>query len=616
MPKLTSMWLVFLCISLAHSWAQAPPRRAAPRRPAGAPKSEYKAIFEPVNYGHDINLTDVFFTSTDEGWVSGEHATILHTTNGGTSWTAQVGGDAANSEHPIHSLRFLDSKHGWAIQDDPVRLLRTLDGQNWEKVRGSFPPGVYAIDYTFTSVRHGILLGSNNGGFYVTNDGGRHWQQISPCQLTASVQGLTRTEDCHVRKLQMLSAREGYALVDWSQGFALMRTDDAGQNWHSIVPDVSDCCGPDAFFTDLNHGVLLFNNGRTYVTENGGRNWRALLSGNVGLTSGGATPSLRFSDPEVGWVLGASPDNSDTQRISFSIDGGQHWKMSRNIAFPTGRSELKFNFPRRDRAYIVGPQGMIYRYRIVPGNCTAANILEGPAMPGFGTTEFSAKAEAVRRDIELLRAKLPAPPAQAGMAPGSAGVSSHGGFTQQVDSGFISAASGFTQDTGAPTAGPASADAIAGFVQDSAPVSPALADCCSAALQSLQTDTSAFAQQAPALGSQFKSLNLIVAGTQWVINLNDQAHSVWSSFLALKHASNPQAASVALQQLSTGVNTTQQTGSTGLQDQGGWFAKNAPADFTQDVSPGSSAVPRPSVGTNPSPVIDAVRRKVKNKLPL
>jgi len=569
------MWLLFLCNSLALPWAQAPPHRAAPRRPAGAQTSEYKAIFEPVHYGHDINLTDVFFASPDEGWVSGEHATILHTINGGTTWTAQVGGDAGNSEHPIHSLRFLDSKHGWAVQDDPARLLRTLDGQNWEEVRGSFPPGVYAIDYAFTSVRHGIMLGSNNGGFYVTNDGGRHWQQVSPCQLTASVQGLTRTEDCHVRKLQMLSAREGYALVDWSQGFALMRTDDAGQNWHSFVTDVSDCCGPDAFFTDLNHGVLLFNNGKTYVTENGGRNWRPLLSGNVGLTSGGATPSLRFSDPEVGWVLGASPDNSDTQRVSFSIDGGQHWEMSRNIAFPTGRSELKFNFPRRDRAYIVGPHGMIYRYRIVPGNYTAPNILEGPVMPGFEAAEFSAKAEAVRRDIELLRAKLPAPPAQAGMAPGFAGTSSSGGFTQQVDSGSTSAAPGFTQD--------------------SAPVSPALADCCSAALQSLQTDTSAFAQQALALGSKFKSLNLIVAGAQWVMSLNNQAQSVWSSFLALKHAANSQAASVALQQFSTGVKTTQQTGSTGLQDQGGWFATNAPADFTQDLTPGSSALPRPSV---------------------
>jgi photosystem II stability/assembly factor-like uncharacterized protein len=600
-------------------WAQRPaPHGAsplAPRRRASV-STGYKGIFEPVNYPQDINLTDVFFTGADEGWVSGEHATILHTTDEGKTWTAQVGGDATSTEHPIHSLRFLDSKHGWAIKDDPARLLRTLDGQNWEEVQGSFPPGVYALDYVFTSVRHGILLGSNNGGFYVTNDGGRHWQPVAPCRLSATVQGLTRIEDCRVRKLQMLSARAGYALVDWSQGIAFLRTNDAGEHWQSIVPDVTDCCGPDVFFTDLNHGVLFYNNGKTYVTDNGGKNWRALLSATVGLTSGGQTPPLRFTDPEIGWVVGASPDNSDTFRVSFSTDAGQHWKMSANIKFPAERgADLKFSFPRRDRAYVIGPHGMIYRYRVVPANYAAANALDAPPMPRFSAAELSAKADTIRRDIGALRAKLAALPGTnqssgganaMGPQPSSTGGSSagmsasgSGGQLGAADTGqgtasnTAAAAGGFSQQSDLST----TADAIAsgdsgsaGFTQDTAPPSDVLANCCAAAVQQLQTDTSGFVTQIPPVTSQMRPLNLIVAGLQLVATLMNQSQGLWTQFKTLKHAPSAQAASQALQQLSTTLNTVQQASSTGLQNPGAWFATNAPAAFTQDVSvPGVAA---------------------------
>jgi photosystem II stability/assembly factor-like uncharacterized protein len=150
--------------------AQAPPRRpaqAGPHHvPAATPEAttQYKGIFEPVNYGQDINLTDVFFVSLDVGWVSGEHGTLLKTTDGGASWKAQIGGDPSGNEKPIGQLRFLDSRHGWAVTgDSPQRLLRTMDGENWEQIGQQ--PGAEFIDYAFTSVRHGIALGGEHGRF-------------------------------------------------------------------------------------------------------------------------------------------------------------------------------------------------------------------------------------------------------------------------------------------------------------------------------------------------------------------------------------------------------------------------------------------------------------------
>lgn len=615
--------------------AQTPTRRSpAPHRvlpkPAtsAAEQPRFKAIFEPVNYSQDINLTDVFFASVDEGWVSGEHATILHTADGGKTWAAQVGGDASNNDKAIGQLRFLDQKHGWAIQEGP-RLLRTLDGQNWEEVDGKFPPGVNVLDYAFTSVRHGILLGSNMGGFYVTNDGGRHWEHAAPCELSATVQGLTRLESCRVNKLQMLSARLGYAMAGWSGGIVFLRTDDAGGHWTSVVPNVKDCCEPDFFFIDSDRGVLLFNNGKTYLTSDGGRNWRALLSGNVGLSKQGPAPLLRFADPEVGWALGASPDNSDTFRVSFSTDSGQHWKTSPNITFPIGPryAELKFALPRRDRAYVIGPHGMIYRYRIVPADFSASNSLPAPLMTGFDTSRLTAAAARVQQDIATLQSQIStASGGTVSFSPGtspSTGVQTVSsvqavqnpasvGFTQATDTAATSAqqaqptastASGvgaFTQDTAAgaaPSPDSTGANLTQGFTQsvDTSPASVPLQSCCAAAVQSLQTDLTTLNQAVPPATTQFRPLNLVIAGLQVVTTILNQANQLRMSFSTLKHAPSLQAAAVSLQQLSGAISSTQQAVTTGFQNPGAYFAATAPASFTQDVGASGTAAPPSAV---------------------
>jgi photosystem II stability/assembly factor-like uncharacterized protein len=615
--------MIFLAVSLPLCCAAraqaAPPYARRAVLPPSIADTHYKGVFEPVSYGQDVKLTDVFFVSPDVGWVSGEHATILKTTDAGAHWTAQVGGDPSSNDNPIGQLRFLDARHGWAVTgDSPQRLLRTMDGEAWEQIGQQPAPGSGFVDYGFTSVRHGIALGGNMGGFYVTNDGGRHWVNVSPCKVQARVQGLARIEDCRVKKLQMLSSRSGYAVADWSGGLAFLRTDDGGEHWTSVVNNVSDCCGPDFFFTDLDHGIMVFNNGKTYLTADGAKTWRALISGSVGLTSGGQSPPLRFADPEIGWAVGPSPDNSDTFRVSYSTDSGQHWRMSHNIQFPIGPryAELKFNFPRRDRAYVIGPHGMIYRYSIVPANYTAANVLTAPLMPGFGAMELSGKADAIRRDIDVIRGKLaglrgvsqgagasatgeqssngtPGSTAEMSAAASASGQPGAADVNQGAGSSDASASGGFSQSNDVSAAdaiasGDTDNSASAAFTQDTAPPSDIFASCCAAAVQQLQVDTSGFVTQIPPVTSQMRPMNLIVAGLQLAATLMNQGKALWNQFKTLKHAPSMQAAMAALQQLSTSLNTVQQTSSIGLQNPGAWFAANAPAAFTQDVGTGTT----------------------------
>jgi photosystem II stability/assembly factor-like uncharacterized protein len=376
-------YLLALALLAAPGFAQsAGPRRQPQKSPGVQHKPLYKGIFEPVNYPKDINLRDVFFVTPDIGWVAGEHATILKTTDGGNTWTAQVGGDPSRDEPKMGQLRFIDERHGWAIQDGP-KLLRTQDGQNWDEVKGEFPRGVPVLDYAFTSPDHGILLGGNGDAFYVTNDGGGHWTSVGSCHVSVTVQGLAQTPGCHFIQLQMFSERSGIALAWWSGGpkeqLVVFHTDDAGDHWNPVVPDVSDSRYVQMFFTDPNHGVLLFTDMKTCVTADGGKTWHTLLSGKIDLGSGGI---VHFADPQVGWALGHSPHNRDAYRVSFTTDGGQHWQASGDIAFPGNvLVDLPFTFPRRDRAYVIGAHGMIYRYRIVPEHYAVARMLPGPLMP-------------------------------------------------------------------------------------------------------------------------------------------------------------------------------------------------------------------------------------------
>src|SRR5436190_18771552 len=80
-----------LAIVVLSSLTAQTKRAQAPKSPAAAAsktgeKPKYKAIWEPVNFNKDIELTDVAFVSPLEGWVVGAKSTILHTKDGGKTW--------------------------------------------------------------------------------------------------------------------------------------------------------------------------------------------------------------------------------------------------------------------------------------------------------------------------------------------------------------------------------------------------------------------------------------------------------------------------------------------------------------------------------------------------
>ena len=113
---------------------------------------------------------NVFFLDANTGWVVGP--SIYKTTNGGTSWTQQFG----NSSTEFNAISFFDSQNGWAVGFNNLLLHTTDGGQTWTSQDAGAPPvtainGVTAIGPTTA------WIAGWNGFVAQTSNSGLTWQR-------------------------------------------------------------------------------------------------------------------------------------------------------------------------------------------------------------------------------------------------------------------------------------------------------------------------------------------------------------------------------------------------------------------------------------------------------
>ncbi|HEX9638259.1 MAG TPA: YCF48-related protein [Acidobacteriota bacterium] len=80
--------------------------------PTLAPSGQYRAVF---------------FHDAERGWVVGDGGRILHTSNGGASWTSQVSGTSAD----LWGVSFADGTSGWAVGFGGTILRSSDGGEHW-----------------------------------------------------------------------------------------------------------------------------------------------------------------------------------------------------------------------------------------------------------------------------------------------------------------------------------------------------------------------------------------------------------------------------------------------------------------------------------------------------
>jgi photosystem II stability/assembly factor-like uncharacterized protein len=349
---------------------QPKPKTAAPKAAATA---KFKAIFEPVNYSQDLRLNDVGFATDDIGWVAGDAGSILYTNDGGTTWTPQLGGDPQNSAPDVQHLRVLSEKVAFAAQ--PGRsgdhaLLRTTDGQNWTQ---SGTVGQHRGDFEFTSAETGAYV-YGDGIFHTTN-AGKAWKKVYTCRLSVTIEGLARQVDCHFEDLHFPTPQVGYAIsrVIGPETFVVAKTTDGGATWTAWPIEMMKRGGEHLYFLDEQRGFARMWGGDVLRTDDGGKTWTMVAGVKL---LGGKSARLDFADSEVGWGI-------ENKTMAFTTDGGRRW-TTRTLSFPTGVSA--FSLPSRQRGYVVGDHGMVYRYRVVPLDYTVPRMIEAPMMPAAASS--------------------------------------------------------------------------------------------------------------------------------------------------------------------------------------------------------------------------------------
>lgn len=108
---------------------------------------------------------DVFFTNSQKGWVVGELGVILHTSDGGFTWTNQ----AIDTTGIYRRVFFVDSLTGWIVGWGGTIIHTTNGGLTWERQQSGTTLrlwGVHFIDAQTGWVvgQDGLVLHTTTGG--------------------------------------------------------------------------------------------------------------------------------------------------------------------------------------------------------------------------------------------------------------------------------------------------------------------------------------------------------------------------------------------------------------------------------------------------------------------
>jgi photosystem II stability/assembly factor-like uncharacterized protein len=353
----------------AMAQVPAPKPPAKPVAAGAAPK--FKAIWEPVPFNKDVNLNAVECMGPETCWAVGDKSTILFTTDGGTTWQVQLGGDPESTDDDLSNVFFLDAKHGWAMTERG-KILGTTDGSTWAELStvSGTSQGVW-----FLSPQNGLEFENADSAGQSTiqrsNDGGKSWKPESRCSVDATVGGLPRKLQCRLFAAHFLSASVGFAGgeagVDMGTSLPMIgRTSDGGQTWTmSVIADTKRRRVTDVtFWTDKDGIVVLDRGEEVFWTADGGTTWTRAIKQRQ-------WPS--FTGVGEGKIIATIGEGGG---IGYSFNGGRNF-MSRPFTLPARVRAV--TFADAQHGYLVGEHGMVFRYRIVPIDYTRQGLIAAMA---------------------------------------------------------------------------------------------------------------------------------------------------------------------------------------------------------------------------------------------
>ena len=296
------------------------------------------------------NITSIYtpavFYDPLTAWVNitkpmgenGQSVKLLHTTNGGQTWTTQTAQINTNALQII-DLKFINAHEGWTEVDEGsgagqqgAGIVHTTDGgATWKLVSSSTSPSSGAGYFPVSGRKTGLAFANSSTGWatvttyasnqsfvYVTHDGGISWTQqtLPPPNTTTGVIGGTTPS--------VISGQDIVMPALENNGFAFYLSHDGGTTWQSnpvVFPgsQTTSVGQNNIYVTDPTHAWALDSQGVLYITTNGGQSWSTPLT----LQD---VRQFSFISNTTGWAYGGLS-------LLKTTDGGRSWnKINHGIS--------------------------------------------------------------------------------------------------------------------------------------------------------------------------------------------------------------------------------------------------------------------------------------------
>ncbi|MDD5723751.1 MAG: YCF48-related protein [Syntrophales bacterium] len=243
------------------------------------------------------DLLAVSFPSPLMGWAVGHAGIVLHTTDGGVTWTKQLDGRAAGqimtsyyAEHPPMNI-----SEG---SEEMEMFMMEVERFGTEGLENPF------LDVWFESDTTGFIIGTFNSIFRTT-DGGKSWEPW-----------YDRTENPERNHLYMIRPVGDDLFISSERGLALKFDRQSGQFRRMDVP----CIGSFFGHTGVSPVVILYGMvGNVFRSGDSGASWNKI---ETGMVATGVMGSTVTEDGRIVLVNGAG-------QVLISADGGENFKIIR-----------------------------------------------------------------------------------------------------------------------------------------------------------------------------------------------------------------------------------------------------------------------------------------------
>ena len=225
-------------------------------------------------------------------WASGNHGTVLVTTDGGVSW--KLVPFPGGSDLDFRDVHGVGERVAYLLSigaGRKSRIYKTTDGgMKWHLQLTLQDPRGFLDAFAFWDAEHGIAMGDPIEGRFVilaTDDGGSHWNAIPSKGMPVALDGegaFAASGSC----LVIEGKKNAWFGTGGGSASRVFHSADGGQSWsvnETPIPGGNASSGVFSLsFRDANHGVAV---GGDYkqpdragcviaITANGGRTWKTV----------------------------------------------------------------------------------------------------------------------------------------------------------------------------------------------------------------------------------------------------------------------------------------------------------------------------------------------------